>query len=228
MAIIRNYIQEDNGTITAVISGVQLDNKDYLLLDNGLTVECDVVVNDPYKITGKQRRKIFAMIRDIYDYYGQPMDYLRYMFQKQLEFLNGYERISLSDCKRRQASELIELILDFVFDNNIPMRIATSNLMTNDKYFLYKSTINRKCVICGAINADLAHRYAVGKGRNRNNIDHHGNQVLALCRNHHTEQHQIGMDTFNSKYHLTNSWVDVDERLNKMLKGERVNEQIIN
>lgn len=86
--------------------------------------------------------------------------------------------------------------------------------------FYTKSTINRTCVICGAVNADLAHYQAVGKGRNRNKIDHTDNKVLALCRKHHTEQHQIGMDTFNNKYHLTDSWVDVDEKLNKMLRGE--------
>lgn len=221
MPIIKSYIQQSDGTITAVIEGVTLDNKDFLLLDNGLEVDCEVVVNDPYKITGKQRRKIFAMVRDIYDYYGQPMDYLRYMFQKQLEFLKGYEPISLSNCKRRQASELIQLIIDFLFDNNIPMKISTSNLMTNDKYFLYKSTINRMCVICGAPNSDLAHRYAVGKGRNRNKIDHFDNQVLALCRSHHIEQHQIGMESFNNKYHLHNSWITVDEKLNSMLRGEK-------
>lgn len=221
MPIIKNYIQQDDGTITAVIEGVTLENKDFLLLDNGLEVECDVVIHDPYKITGKQRRKIFAMVRDIYDYYGQPMDYLRYMFQKQLEFLNGYEPISLSNCKRRQASELIELILDFVFDNNIPMRIATSNLMTNDRYFLYKSTINRTCVICGAPNSDLAHYQAVGRGRNRNKINNYGNKVLALCRKHHNQQHDMGMSSFNKLHHLENAWVEVDDKLNSMLRGEK-------
>ena len=70
-------------------------------------------------------------------------------------------------------------------------------------------------------HSDLAHRFAVGRGRDRTKINHFGNQVLALCRSHHNEQHQIGMDTFNNKYHLTDSWVDVDERLNKMLKGVR-------
>ena len=224
MPIIKNYIQQDDGTITAVIEGVTLENKDFLLLDNGLEVECDVIVSDPYKITGKQRRKVFAMVRDIFNHYGQPMDYLRYMFQKQLEFLHGYEPISLSNCSRRQASELIELILDFVFTHDIPMNKATSDLMSNDKYFIYKSTINRMCVVCGATNADLAHYQAVGRGRNRNKIDHYGNKVLALCRKHHTEQHQIGMDSFNKKYHLTDSWLEVNEKLNKMLKGVKVND----
>lgn len=221
MPIIKNYIQQDDGTITAVIEGVTLENKDFLLLDNGLEVECDVIVSDPYKITDKQRRKVFAMVRDIFNHYGQPMDYLRYMFQKQLEFLHGYEPISLSNCSRRQASELIELILDFVFTHDIPMNKATSDLMSNDKYFIYKSTINRICVICGAKNADLAHYQAVGRGRNRNKMDHYGNKVLALCRNHHTEQHQIGINTFNSKYHLHNSWIAVDDKLNSMLRGEK-------
>lgn len=221
MPIIKNYIQQDDGTITAVIEGVTLENKDFLLLDNGLEVECDVTVNDPYKITDKQRRKVFAMVRDIFNHYGQPMDYLRYMFQKQLEFLHGYEPISLSNCNRRQASELIELILDFVFTHDIPMNKATSDLMSNDKQFIYKSTISRICVVCGAKNADLAHYQAVGRGRNRNKINHYGNKVLALCRNHHTEQHQIGMNTFNSKYHLHNSWIAVDDKLNSMLRGEK-------
>lgn len=219
MAIIKSYIQQDDGTITAVIEGVELTNKDFLLLDNGLEVECDVDVIDPYKITGKQRRKVFAMIRDIFDHYGQPMDYLRYMFQKQLEFLHGYEPMSLSNCSRRQASELIELILDFIFQYDIPMRKQTSDLMSNDKYFLYKSIINRTCVICGAVNADLAHYQTVGSGRNRNKINHTDNKVLALCRKHHQIQHDMGMESFNEYYHLENSWVDVDFKLNEMLKG---------
>jgi hypothetical protein len=221
MAIIKSYIQEDNGNITAVISGLHLDNKDFLLLDNGLEVECDVIINDPYKITDKQRRKVFAMIRDIFNHYGQPMDYLRYMFQKQLEFMKGYEPISLSNCSRRQAGELIELILDFIFTHNIPIHKATSELMSNDNYFIYKSTINRICVVCGTPDADLAHYQAVGRGRNRNKINHYGNKVLALCRFHHNQHHDMGMDSFNKKYHLTDAWVDVNEKLNKMLKGEK-------
>lgn len=221
MPIIKNYIQQDDGTITAVIEGVTLENKDFLLLDNGLEVECDVIISDPYKITDKQRRKVFAMVRDIFNHYGQPMDYLRYMFQKQLEFLKAYKPISLSNCSRRQAGELIELILDFIFTNNVPMNKATSDLMSNDKYFLYKSTINRTCVICGSPNSDLAHYKAVGRGRNRNKINHYGNKVLALCRKHHNQQHDMGMSSFNKLHHLENAWVDVDDKLNSMLRGEK-------
>ena len=222
MVVIKNYITEDDGTTTVVIKGVELDNKTSLLLDNGYEVEADVRVVDPFKITDKQRRKIFALCNDIEAYTGQPRDYMRYLFMDYVEVLYGYEkRLSLSDCTREQAKQIIEVILDWVFHNNIPLNYKTSDLLKNDKAFLYWSTVNRNCVICGKPDSDLAHRFAVGRGKDRTKINHFGNQVLALCRSHHNEQHQIGMDTFNNKYHLTDSWVDVDERLNKMLKGAK-------
>lgn len=35
----------------------------------------------------------------------------------------------------------------------------------------------------------------------------------------HTEQHQIGVDSFDKLYHLENSWIKVDEKLNNMMTG---------
>ena len=205
-----------------VINGIEMPEQAIDLLNIGQPVDVDCSVIDPNSITGKQRRKIFALCNDIEAYTGQPRDYMRYLFMDYVEVLYGYEkRLSLSDCTREQAKQVIEVILDWVFHNNIPLNYKTSDLLKNDKAFLYWSTVNRNCVICGKPHSDLAHRFAVGRGRDRTKINHFGNQVLALCRSHHNEQHQIGMDTFNNKYHLTDSWVDVDERLNKMLKGVR-------
>lgn len=222
MQRITHYIQEDDGTISAVVRNVELSSKDLMILDNGLDVEVECKPIDPYKITDKQRKKIFALCNDIEAHTGEPRDYMRYMFMDYVSILYGYDMtLSLSDCTRSQAKQIIEVILDWVFHNNIPLNYKTSDLLKNDKAFLYWSTVNRNCVICGKPHSDLAHRFAVGRGRDRTKINHFGNQVLALCRSHHNEQHQIGMDTFNNKYHLTDSWVDVDGRLNKMLKGEK-------
>ena len=110
MPIIKNYITQDDGTTTVVIEGVELDNKTSLLLDNGYEVEVDVRVVDPFKITDKQRRKIFALCNDIEAYTGQPRDYMRYMFMDYVEVLYGYEEhLSLSNCTREQASQIIEV-----------------------------------------------------------------------------------------------------------------------
>ena len=74
----------------------------------------DVRVIDPFKITDKQRRKVFALCNDIEAYTGQPRDYMRYLFMDYVEVLYGYENASLSDCTREQAKQVIEVILDCV------------------------------------------------------------------------------------------------------------------
>ena len=224
MPIIKNYIIQDDGTTTVVIEGVDIDNKTSLLLDNGLEVECEVRAIDPFLITDKQRRKVFALCNDIEAYTGQPREYMREMFQDYITFLNGYDkRLSLSNCSREQARQLIEVILDWVFHNNIPLNYKTSDLLKNDKAFLYWSTVNRNCVLCGKSGADLAHHYAIGRGANRKKMQHYDYEVLALCREHHSEQHNIGVKSFDEKYILEDSWIKVDDKLNAMLKGEKTN-----
>ncbi|WP_390573139.1 putative HNHc nuclease, partial [Staphylococcus pseudintermedius] len=192
-----------------------------LLLDNGLDVEVEVKPIDPYGITDKQRRKVFALCNDIEEHTGQPREYMRYMFMDYVAFVEGYERLSLSNCTRTQANQIIEVILDWVFHNDVPLNYKTSDLLKNDKAFLYWSTVNRNCVICGKPHSDLAHYEAVGRGFNRNKMNHYDKHVLALCREHHNEQHAIGVKSFDKKYHLEDSWIKVDDRLNKMLKGEK-------
>ena len=132
--------------------------------------------------------------------------------------MNGYEEISLRDCSMRIASELIELIIAFMFHHQIPMRVETSKLLSGDKAMLYWATVNRNCVICGK-HGELAHHKAIGRGANRRKMDHYGYEVLCLCREHHQSQHDMGVETFDELHRLENSWLSVDERLNKMLKG---------
>ena len=214
--------KQSNGRYSIVVEGVDLTDDALLLLDNGYPLDVNIEIQDGKKITVKQRKKIFALVNDIEGHTGQPRDWLREMFQDFVVVLNGYsKRFSLSDCTRKQAGELIDVILEWIFINDIPLNYKTSDLMKQDQTFLYLATVHRKCVICGKNFSDLAHRYAVGRGRNRKEIDHYGNEVLALCRRHHQTQHDMGIQSFNEKYHLENSWVKVDDRLNKMLKGEK-------
>ena len=213
--------KQSNGRYSIVVEGVDLTDDALLLLDNGYPLDVNIEIQDGKKITVKQRKKIFALVNDIEGHTGQPRDWLRLMFQDYVSLLKGYsKRLSLSDCTRKQAGELIDVILEWIFINDIPLNYKTSDLMKNDQTFLYLATVHRKCVICGKYG-ELAHYHAVGRGRNRRKIDHTDNRVLALCREHHQMQHDMGMDSFNAKYHLTDSWVQVNARLNKMLKGEK-------
>ena len=221
MQHITRYQQDSDGTYSVVATGIELEQSHTELIDNGYSVLAEVKVYDNKSITHEQRKKIFALLNDIERYWGEPVEALRARFQSELEIMNGYDPISLSNCERKVASELIELIIAFMFHHQIPMRRETSELLKEDKSLLYYATINRNCVICGKQNSQIAQYHAVGRGRNRRKIDHYENKVLALCRFHHNQQHNMGMDSFNKLHHLENAWVLVDHRLNEMLKGEK-------
>ncbi len=218
MQWIDKHRKQENGLYSVVIRNVELSNKELLILDNGLDVEVEVTPVDPYAITDKQRRKIFALCNDIEEYTGQPREYMRYMFMDYVSFVEGYDSLSLSNCTRTQANQVIEVILDWVFHNDIPLNYKTSDLLKQDKSFLYWSTVNRNCVICGK-HGELAHHKAIGRGANRKKMDHYGYEVLCLCREHHQSQHEMGVESFDKLHHLENSWITVDQRLNSMLKG---------
>lgn len=219
MQRITRYQRDNDGTYSVVATGVELEQSHIDLLENGYSLIAEVEVPDNKKLSIEQRKKIFALCRDIELHWGEPVESLRKRFQAELEIMNGYEEISLRDCSMRVARELIELIIAFMFHHQIPMRVETSKLLSGDKSMLYWATVNRNCVLCGESNADLAHHYAIGRGANRKKMQHYDYEVLALCRFHHQEQHNIGVKSFDEKYILQDSWIKVDYRLNAMLKG---------
>ncbi len=222
MQRITRYQTDSDGTYSVVATGVELETSHTELIDNGYSVNADVTVPDNKLLSNDQRKKIFALCRDIELYWGEPVEALRQRFQTELEIMNGYDRISLRDCTKRIASELIELIVAFMFHHQVPMRVETSELLQGEKAMLYWATVNRNCVICGSPGSDLAHYETVGRGMNRKTMNHYGKHVLALCRKHHNQQHDIGVKSFDDLYHLHNSWIAVDDKLNSMLRGEKV------
>ncbi|TYR28873.1 DUF968 domain-containing protein [Staphylococcus epidermidis] len=221
MQRITRYQRDNDGTYSVVATGVELEQSHIDLLENGYSLIAEVEVPDNKKLSIEQRKKIFALCRDIELHWGEPVESLRKRFQAELEIMNGYNEISLSNCSMRIASELIELIIAFMFHHQIPMRVETSKLLSGDKAMLYWATVNRNCVLCGESNADLAHHYAIGRGANRKKMQHYDYEVLALCRRHHQEQHNIGVKSFDEKYILQDSWIKVDSKLNAMLKGAK-------
>src|SRR5699024_2945878 len=97
MQRIIKYKLDDDGTYSAVITGISLGNDETQLLDESYSIAVDVKVYDPYKITDKQRRKIFALVNDIEAHTGQPSEYMRGMFIHYLQALHGTEnRISMA------------------------------------------------------------------------------------------------------------------------------------
>ncbi|MEQ7071807.1 putative HNHc nuclease [Enterococcus avium] len=175
--------------------------------------QAELFIKDPRGFTPQQRRFVFALMQDIYIYTGEPLESLKDVFYWQFRYFTGKD-ISLSNESENtvdEVSTLSELILDFIFENNIPFREGYEIPPQNTQYYFYKCVTTRTCCICGKKNADIDHfDKALGR-RKRSEVDHTEFNFAALCRTHHQEKHQIGITEFKNKHHVIGVKLNQDE-----------------
>lgn len=166
----------------------------------GKGINCDVRMYDAKTITPQQRRFIFALFRDISKSTGSEIVDVKQALIEQFSFENEMHTFSLSNCGRDVARGLIRYLIRFVLEWNIEVKDCYEYLL-QDNYYFYQCLKHRVCCLCGK-HADIAHVETVGIGRNRNEINHVKHHFMALCREHHQEQHKIGIHTFINRYHI--------------------------
>lgn len=175
--------------------------------------QAELFIKDPRGFTVEQRAFVFSLMNDIYRYTGQPFDDLKNIFYWQFRFLTG-KNISLKNISMNTVDDvslLADLILDFIFDGDIPFKDGYEVPPQNIQYFFYKCVMNRTCCICGKKNADIDHfDKALGR-RKRKEVDHTEFTFAALCRTHHTEKHQMGITEFKKKYQVIGIKLNQDE-----------------
>lgn len=175
--------------------------------------QAELFIKDPRGFTPQQRRFVFALMQDIYIYTGEPLESLKDVFYWQFRYFTGKD-ISLSNESENtvdEVSALTELILDFIFENDIPFREGYEIPPQNTQYYFYKCVTTRTCCVCGKKNADIDHfDKALGR-RKRSEVDHTEFNFAALCRTHHQEKHQIGIAAFKNKHHVIGIKLNQDE-----------------
>lgn len=191
-----------------VVNGLSLSQVNEMYLDCGEALEIDVRLMDRRHITDQQRKFIFALCNEISYYTGDDKEYIRLLMQQYNSNLRGIEVESLSTCSMTYANGLIDTIINFCIDREIPFakELIIENGYTFDEKQTYAMALKRVCVICGQ-RADIHHVDHIGMGNDRNKIRHIGKKALPLCRKHHTECHIKGNE-FYDMYHLTPFMID--------------------
>lgn len=202
-AEIKNY----DGKNLTLSPSVPIDS--YLLYRQSRSVEIRLV--DGREITAEQRRKIYATLRDIYLFSGQPTEDLKEWFKLEYIIRNGGEYFSLSDCDRTTAREFINLLLDFCLRYGVPLNEPMTERTDDTDRFLYMCMWYRKCAVCGR-PADIHHTegFRVGIGADRKTAHHLKRKCIALCRLHHQKAHD-GEGRFFKDNHIYG--VELDEAL---------------
>ncbi|KRN31124.1 putative HNHc nuclease [Liquorilactobacillus mali] len=171
-----------------------------------------IEIVDPRKARPKQRALFFALIGDIWNWSGQPVEELKEYFYIQYAIKTAGRMISLADDTKNTVSDanrLLEIVIDFMFEYRVPFKQGYELLPKSEEYYLYQCCKHRVCMICGK-HSDLHHLETIGMGGNRTKVDHTKRGLVALCRVHHMEIEQIGINAFEQKYHIKVKGIKLD------------------
>ena len=186
--------------------------------------ECLVQPVDSRPLSDKQRRAVYALLREISDFTGQGIDstkeYMKIKFLAEDLEETADKIFSLSSAPMSLVCAFQRYLVNFILDWNIPCSFPLLDMVDDVEAYVYACLIHKKCAICGA-PAELHHHDRIGAGRNRDEIDQEGMLAQPLCREHHNEAHNIGQQTFDGKYHIVP--VPIDKTLMKIhgLRGKR-------
>lgn len=193
---------------------------DYFTLTKREYNQCNIQLIDNRTLSDKQRKACYALLGEIAEYSGMSKGQAKELMK--LKFLadelqeTADSIFSLSNAPMSLVCAFQRFLVRFIIEWDIPCNFPLLEFVDDINDYVYSCLINKKCCICGK-RADLHHVDHVGMGRDREEIVHEGMRVLPLCREHHTEAHTIGQDTFIAKWHL-NSGIEVDKTIGRIYK----------
>lgn len=207
------------GTITAFdmqTLTIQVPFTDVNMLDKQRCKEADIRLIDGRHISTEQRRKSYALLRDICLHTGYDTEQLKDIMKCEYIARTGIPEFSLSDCEMTVARGFIDFLVEFCLEWDIPCQDALLDYAQDIARYLYLCLYHKKCCICGVDKTDLHHCDTVGIGRNRKEICHIGYRAMSLCRKHHNEAHAKGQIVFENLYHVFG--VEIDDAMAKRHK----------
>lgn len=217
-----NKVEPNKGLIT-----LQLSIEDIHTLEkyhaSGQQQVVSLIASDENGVSAKQRKFAFALLHDIWwsqvgGYWIENPETVKQHFYAMYEYYNSLDfgEFSLSAAKgtKTDTNQFINMLLDYAAIHDISLSVKPLNELETQEIarWEYRCLLDKRCVICGQAHADLAHVDSVGAhGGNRQKINHLGLRAMSLCREHHQEQHKIGIQSFMNKYHLNG--IKIDEKI---------------
>lgn len=169
-----------------------------------------LILDDGRTITDKQRKKVYALLRDISLYSGHDRAYTKEYFKAQFCFVYDLPMFSLSTVDRTTARKFIDFLIWFMVSRNIPCQNRLAELCEAEDIdrYLYYCLLYKQCCVCGRRGDHKAFHFhhcgesRTGMGRKATEIPLPGLWGMALCWEHHDEIHQGPEQEFFEKYHV--------------------------
>ena len=188
-----------------------------LIRKQAQSVEIRIV--DGREITADQRKKIYAIMRDVSIWSGHFPEEVKEALKFDFRLAEGVKSFSLSDVDEDTAGRFITYLIKFCLRWDVPTKVPLMEYCEDIDHYLWHCLFYRKCAICGQ-DAEVHHVDRIGMGRDREQIVHEGLRAIALCRMHHGKAHTDQNRLFD-QYHIYGIPLDkrLCERLNLRKEG---------
>ena len=173
--------------------------------------ECLVQMVDSRKLSDRQRKACYALLREISDYTGMSLEMTKQYMK--LKFLaddlqeTADKLFSLSNAPMSLVCAFQRHLVRFIIEFSIPTKIPLAEYADDIQDYVYACTANGVCCVCGQ-SAEAHHYKRLGMGSNRKQVNHIGMLIEPLCRKHHEECHTMPQRDFDEKYHIIPISVD--------------------
>lgn len=186
-------------------------------------MEAEIRFDDMRRISAQQRKKIYALIRDISDFTGYLPEECKEIMKWYFMAETGYDYFSLSDVDMTTAKEFITWLIEFCLDQGIQLHQEAYKLAEDIQRYVYYCLKNRICCITGSHEkVHIHHVDSVGMGRNRNKVDNSKLRLIPLRWDKHQLFHNYGNEKMLNKYHLVPVYADQQTLKDLGLKGEDI------
>jgi len=192
---------------------IQAAFNDTYIMEKQNPKECEIRLIDSRTINAIQRKKAYALMRDISVHTGYRPEEVKEVMKYDFISRTGYPEFSLSNVDLSTAREFIDSLVAFCLEWGVPCQDSLLEKAEDVGKYLYLCLYHKKCCICGK-KAEVHHEDAIGMGGNRKEICHIGYRAMALCRIHHREAHD--KPDFAKLYHVYG--IKLDEVLVKRLR----------
>ncbi len=219
-----NGVKTKNNRTQMIITVSDDITEKVIRLDKEGKLSIGLELNDGREITPEQRKKIYATLKDIADYFGYSPDEMKEVMKYEYISRTGAEYFSLSTCSVTAAREFINFLIDFIFEMDIPIPGHLIDRVEDITQYLYNCLKYRKCAISGKGGAHIHHVTGsrVGMGGNRQKMNHADKELIALNWYWHQQVHSQGEAEIFEKFKVYGITVDVPTLRKLGIRAEEI------
>ncbi len=176
--------------------------------------DCNIQLIDGRKLSDKQRRMCYALLRAISDYTGQGLtstkEHMKKMFMSEELGKPTEETFSLSDTSVSMACAFQRYLIKFILEFDIPCSMPLMDYVDDVQSYVYACATAKKCCVCGK-QAKFHRHSEISVGIGGGETVWEGVLMEPLCDIHNKECNTISQKDFDEKYHIAP--VDLDKNL---------------